>query len=791
MFGTRMNISRFFILFAVAYLFLFAIPCCRQAEPEPVPISLMAQVDPAEPLGPWRLVAEVRGMRALSHGVEGLGITINDEVVDARTLSDFNARQMKLASRSMGKGGTFIQVDPVSTRRQPVAVSPGEVLVVGLRYGAAWAEPPRVEVRLSKDGEVAVAVEAVVDGHWCEAQLTVPPGGADTLEISHHLIPGTALPLKSSTVLAVDSLAHVDEISRARFVLRLLRGDRAFPVARVAEKRLFPLEQEGRTLDALLLSSGETREMTIPPALAGRRLLCWFTVLSAGQETGATLELDSEAGGAWQPLAALPVHAGDAGSWSEIRLAAGDLPSGCRRIRFSVAGGEAIVGLSGPLLPAGRRPRGRKNLLLIDLDTLRADRMETYGYRERPTTAGLDALLEERGFHLFEHAYSPAATTLPATAKFLSGRYHDIHQNGTVPRGYKLLQEWLGDAGYYCAAFTGGGQLRSRGFEQGFHEFYWSGDVGKIEDSFPQATAWLEENADELFFLFLHTYETHAPYSRGEFCADLPRGRLGDLTAGEQMIPNNSGIETHSPLSEPEKRYVNAVYDSCVKKATDGVAELLRHLDRLGLTESTVVVILSDHGEEFWDHNQLFSFHGQSLYGELLNVPLIIFDPDHPADGLQRIAEEVSTVDLLPTLLDLLGLETGTAVDGESLLPLMGRRGGEAFQRRIPIFASRLNKSFCVIADGLKYISHPGETPRGAARDNPHALEGELFSLGEDPGEQVNLARERPDQQRRMAELLRMAAETALEPLDEDVAAEPLNPDLQRQLQALGYVGGE
>lgn len=420
--------------------------------------------------------------------------------------------------------------------------------------------------------------------------------------------------------------------------------------------------------------------------------------------------------------------------------------------------------------------------------------MGTYGYGARPTTVCLDAMLGKRGYSLFEHAYSPAPSTLPATAKFLAGRYHDIHRNGGVPRGYTLIQECLRDAGYYCAAFTGGGQLRSLGFEQGFHEFHWSEGVGKIEDSFSPAVEWLEANAGELFFLFLHTYETHMPYTRGEFCVGLPRGRLGDIIAGELLLPDEKGIRTNTPLTEPEKRYVSAAYDGGVKKATEGVADLLHELDRLELTDSTVVVILSDHGEEFWDHNRLFAEHGQTLHGELLNVPLIIFDPDRPAAGLHRIAGEVSTVDLLPTVLDLLGLPPITEVDGVSLMPLMeaGDRGAE-LHREIPILASRLDKSYCVIQDGVKYIRRLGDRPWLAGRQDLPAGPGELFRLIDDPREHNDLAAIQPDLRQRMEDLLHRAVGQALPPLDVESSDNngPLSPDLERQLRAMGYVGGQ
>jgi arylsulfatase A-like enzyme len=779
-------------LWLLVLLAILAATACRQNEP--LPISLMDQVDPAEPLGPWRLVTEVDSLQAWADGAQGLGIPVKGELIDVSSLASLSRGQLKHASRVMEKGGAFVQTEPISAHRWPVTARPGERLLLGLRYGADWVEAPLVELRLLRAGEVVASVEADVGGHWSEAQITVPPEGADALEIRHHLEPGMAIPLKLAIILVVDHTAPDEDVARARLFLRLARSPRAFPIARVCERRLFPLELDGRTLDTLLLSSGETREMAVPPGLAGRRLLCWATVLDGRLNISSTLTLEAEAGATWHTLTALPVRAGDAGTWSEISL--GDeagLPPDCGRIRLTLNGGDTIVGVSGPVFPAGQRPSKRKNLLVIDLDTLRADRLGTYGYRDQPTTGRLDALLGQWGWHLFEHAYTPAAYTLPATAKFLAGRYHDIQQKEIIPREYKMLPEMLREAGYYCAAFTGGGQLRHKGFEQGFHEYFWSKDVGKIEDSFPQAKAWIRDNAGELFFLFLHTYETHAPYTRGEFCSGLSRGRLGDVNRGELLIPAKSGIRNNTPLTEPEKQYVNAAYDGGVKRAADEVADLLVELDRLGLADDTVVVILSDHGEEFWDHNELFARHGQSLYGELLNVPLIVFDPDRPADGLHCIAEAVSTVDLVPTVLDLLGLPLTTEVDGVSLMPLIeGMEPGETLQREIPVLASRLDKAYCVIHEGVKYIRDLGPRPWLARQDELNTPPGELFRLDDDPREQQNLALLQPELERRMLALLRQAAQLALPPREEDsLDYGPVSPDLDRQLRALGYVAGK
>jgi hypothetical protein len=339
----------------IVCIVLLAVPCCRQAEP--VPISLLDQVNPLEPLGPWRLAADIRGLRSWTDGAEGLGLVIEGRLIEARLVAELKPRQLKLASRVMEKGGAFVQTAPVSTHRQALVAEPGEHVLVGLRYGAACTDSPRVEARLTRAGEAVASTEAVVDGHWCETRLTVPPGGIEMLEIRHHLAPGTALPLKNATVLVVESAAPEEEISRALSFLRLARGDRPFPVARISERRVFPLQMAGRTLDTLLLGSGESIELAVPPALAGRRLLCRLAVLDGGQSAPAAFTLESETGEGWRSLARLPVRAEDAGTWAEVSLEktgggrlppASTLPGGrrghCRSVGAGLSSGAAAAG---------------------------------------------------------------------------------------------------------------------------------------------------------------------------------------------------------------------------------------------------------------------------------------------------------------------------------------------------------------------------------------------------------------------------------------------------------------
>jgi arylsulfatase A-like enzyme len=343
--------------------------------------------------------------------------------------------------------------------------------------------------------------------------------------------------------------------------------------------------------------------------------------------------------------------------------------------------------------------------------------------------------------------------------------------------------------------------LRLPGFEQGFHEYHWpEAEYGKVEDSFPDATSWLNQTTIRPFFLFIHTYESHRPYTRDTFCKDLPSGRLGNLSAGEPLLPK--GITSCTELTRQESLYVEAAYDGGVKKACDATAALLLHLESLGLTEKTVVIVWSDHGEEFWDHSNVFAEHSSvSLYGELLNVPFLVYAPQSQKRTVQIVDEETSTIDLLPTVADLLDIRLQDRCDGVSLRPLILGRSNE---RDIPILAMDLPEGetrptkTCVILQGVKYtepLEPQAEIPeKRRAKCGYYPAKRELFRLMDDPSEKFDLAGEAMELTREMAALLREGLNSAARPKADSLienTPSTLPYDLRKQLRALGYLDME
>jgi arylsulfatase A-like enzyme len=227
--------------------------------------------------------------------------------------------------------------------------------------------------------------------------------------------------------------------------------------------------------------------------------------------------------------------------------------------------------------------------------------------------------------------------------------------------------------------------------------------------------------------------------------------------------------------------------------ACDATADLLGVVDELGLWENTVIVILSDHGEEFWEHSVFFADHNPaSIHGELLNVPFMLRDPDHVGAGLRIVDAEVSTVDLLPTVADLIGVSPTDRCDGVSVVS--GLQEGGSIDRHIPIMAlthsrdNPLPMRAAIVRGGMKYIQPVTPEP---GQESFYPLEEQLYDLTRDWREEGNLAPRRPETVTELSELLRRGLEAAAPQTvaeSPDSAGMPVTESLRNQLRALGYV---
>lgn len=463
----------------------------------------------------------------------------------------------------------------------------------------------------------------------------------------------------------------------------------------------------------------------------------------------------------------------------------------------------------------------RGNLILISLDTCRADHMSLYGY-PRPTTPALERLAKDAV--VFETAVSGAYSTAPSHMTLLTGWPASVHgvigtnldgpaadyvmltQTASAEK-FATLAERLRQRGYSTAAFTGGaGVSREAGLDRGFELFLEPPDSGvggyslaPIDVS--KALGWLRtaRERDRPYFLFLHTYLLHAPYIPPEpYASRFDPGYEGPILRREDFVRANTrgaeiarqfwrAVDLKNP-GEAAIRRLEALYDGEIAQMDDILAGLFEEFDRMGLREDTVIVLTSDHGEQFFEHGD-FEHRAPVPWEQLIRVPLLVFFPRTAGRGF-RVAGVAGAVDVLPTLLDALGLPADAGLPGRSLL-------GDLPARRLaagkPAVTEMIRKA-AVSADGRAW--EPVESFR-SVRDERYKLvtysgidrEDLFFDLWEDPREE----RSRLTDPSLRAEVSRLRAAAAeLDRLGRTNraagrVARP-SPDLSRQLKALGYM---
>ena len=309
------------------------------------------------------------------------------------------------------------------------------------------------------------------------------------------------------------------------------------------------------------------------------------------------------------------------------------------------------------IVSSGQRASGW-DVVLISLDTLRADHLSSYGYN-RPTSPNLDTLAA-RGVR-FANAVSQSPWTRPSHDSLFRGLYPASRQ-GLRSRP---LAEVLWRHGYRTAAITAGGQLDARfGFHRGFESYR----VDQWLRNPEQAVEHLARGRDRDDFLFLHTFEIHDPYTDTRFAEDLPSGRIRDEFAVRHQH------KWRNRITDEERKYAEALYDGGIAFTDERVGTVLDGLEREGLLERTIVIVTSDHGEAFWEHGTWR--HGATMYEHQLRVPLIVYLPEDLREELGTetglvVEQQVQLVDLYPTLLALLGIELDHEVQGRSLRPLL------------------------------------------------------------------------------------------------------------------------
>ena len=458
--------------------------------------------------------------------------------------------------------------------------------------------------------------------------------------------------------------------------------------------------------------------------------------------------------------------------WRDVSIplaAAGRAPCRLRLTAETDAGQATPLALWTPARFRVPSPPGEEppNLVLISLDTLRADHLSGYGYA-RPTSPAIDARLVRDGT-----TFADAMTTFPMTDVAHLSLFTALFPGALPPRArlqadspIRTLAEQLRDAGFETTAFTEDALLAgSSGFWFGFDRFV-ERNVAREprgRPTFAAGVRHLRERGGRRFFLFLHTYQVHAPYG-----ASPGYDRVLDGAPGW----DSGALDGAIPLAH---RGDVDRYDRAIREGDDLVRELLDELDRQGLAERTIVVLLSDHGEAFGEHG--FAGHGFAAQQEQLRIPLVMRGPGVPAG--RRIDRPVSIVDVAPTLLRLVGAPPLGDVHGIDLTDAVA--GGTPPDR--PLFFSWL----------------PGEervagVRRGSLKLLEIAQRARLFDLATDPGERRALDASSPALVSLQAALVAYRADNrvrvaAHRTADEsDVAAIAPAPEVEEALRALGYL---
>jgi len=446
-----------------------------------------------------------------------------------------------------------------------------------------------------------------------------------------------------------------------------------------------------------------------------------------------------------------------------------------------------VVSSCGPDPESQRAQDPRPNILLISVDTIRADHLSAYGY-SRETSPFLSDLA--RGGVQVQTAYAPSATTGPTRASVFTAqppKAHGVRKNGqALPEKEVTLAARLAEIGFETGAVVSSYVLSDRfGYSQGFNFFdddfseskapvgstVWEGEVieerfyGRADDTTDRALRWLENRPDPAapFFLFVHYFDPHDPYIPPEtFTPPFAPGRKESLKLNRSIY----------------------LYDWLIAYTDQQIGRLVRGLDLAGLAEDTLVIVTGDHGEGLMSHGHMF--HGIHVYEEAVRVPLILRWPGHLSPNL-KVERPFPLVDLAPAILELIGdSPEGPLASAGSASRLLGE--ADAIEEDTPIFLYRRHYADAEEEEGE---NNPRGEKFGVRLGRWKLIVGpeegtlELYNLTDDPTEQDNLVGEEPERVAKLSALVnawrREHERDSLDP--------PALPQQDRErLKALGYV---
>lgn len=394
-------------------------------------------------------------------------------------------------------------------------------------------------------------------------------------------------------------------------------------------------------------------------------------------------------------------------------------------------------------LQTATTPVAPRNVVLIVVDTLRADHLGVYGY-ERPTSPNIDRFAKEST--VFDRMYSVSPWTMPSTASIFTSlppRDHGITEwKNPLETRFNTLAEHLKENGYATEAVVSHVIFRPQyGFNQGFDRFDASvleKGQSKLIASSKEVTDLAIDAADRLgrgpFFLWVHYFDPHNNYLRHD-----------DFDFGKKKVD---------------------LYDGEVAYTDRHIGRLLDHLKKKGRDRDTIVAIIADHGEEFGDHGG--TRHSRTLYEEVLHIPFILRAPGFDSGRVDTVLWQL---DVAPTILSLLGIAPPPSFEGQPI-EREERRFVKGADRTVFAETYRFADKRGVISDGWKYI------------DDREAKKTELFNLAADPKEKSNLVETQPDR----AAALRVLLDEHYSKERAKISENPIPDELAEELKSLGYL---
>ncbi len=427
----------------------------------------------------------------------------------------------------------------------------------------------------------------------------------------------------------------------------------------------------------------------------------------------------------------------DAATWTPININLAPYAGDDVELTFMVEG--IVVGTKLPywghpeILISRETPR---RVILLGIDTLAGGHCGWMGY-DRDTTPNLDRL--SRRSTIFMDAHSPSPWTLPSFAAVMSGRLPGVtgadRRNRGLSDNEDMLAEIFARNNFATCGIVNIPHLQEAGFFQGM-DYQWEVHDHPAVEGLTQARNWIEYHFDQDFFMFLHLFDPHIPYTPPEGWADEFRdpdydGEYGlnwDLPGG-LVTQNHTDPGVWADFSEEDRIQCENLYDADIAGMDEALGEFFDWYEQEGMLEDTLLIVFSDHGEEFGEHGRWE--HGHSQYEEQLHVPLFIKLPEQTAS--RTVNGLVGTVDIYPTILELFGFESGNDYAGQSLLPVLN--GGVPDPDRWVISESTLwgPEIKSITTDTHKYIL---TIPTGAE---------ELYDLVRDPGETEDISVEEPE----------------------------------------------